>query len=89
MIGAIGLWRDRREKIRHKACIRGLYTKPAFRGCGIARRLLNAAIEEARIRTEVRLITPQASMRKISPPDRSMLPADFMPFGMERNSMYV
>lgn len=44
--GIMGLVRDKSPKTRHMS-IRGVYVRPAMRGTGLARHLLDAAIAEA------------------------------------------
>lgn len=45
--GIMGLVRDKSPKTRHIATIWGVYVRPALRGTGLARHLLDAAIAEA------------------------------------------
>ena len=48
LVGAVGAMRDRHLKAAHKLHVWGMYVTPAFRGRGIARALLEAAIAHAR-----------------------------------------
>src|SRR5262245_20998325 len=48
LIGAVGVFRDRRIKAAHQAHVWGMYVVPAHRGRGIADALLQAAIGHAR-----------------------------------------
>jgi ribosomal protein S18 acetylase RimI-like enzyme len=48
LTGMVGLLRDAKVKRRHKAGIWGMYVLPSTRRKGIARALLQAAIEQAR-----------------------------------------
>jgi len=48
LVGAIGVERDRREKVRHIGHLIGMMVKPEAQGRGIGRALLEAAVGEAR-----------------------------------------
>lgn len=48
MVGTAGLYRESRIRRRHRALVWGVFVDPAWRGQGIARRLLDGLIEEAR-----------------------------------------
>lgn len=48
LVGIVGVIRDEGLKERHKARVWGVYVTPAMRGKGIARSLLEAAIDHAR-----------------------------------------
>ena len=48
LVGAIGLERDRRDKVRHIGHVIGMMVKPESQGRGVGRALLEAAVREAR-----------------------------------------
>ena len=48
LVGLVGVTRDALEKMRHKGYIWGMYVAPEQHGRGIAKRLLEAAIAQAR-----------------------------------------
>lgn len=48
LIGVVGLYRDRHVKAAHRTHLWGMYVSSANRGHGIARKLLEAAINHAR-----------------------------------------
>jgi ribosomal protein S18 acetylase RimI-like enzyme len=48
LLGAIGLERDRRDKVRHIGHVIGMLVKPEAQRQGVGRALLEAAIAEAR-----------------------------------------
>jgi len=48
LAGMVGVMRESRMKLRHKAGIWGMYVSPRTRGHGAGRRLLDAAVERAR-----------------------------------------
>ncbi len=56
LIGAVGLSFERREKARHKATLFGMYVRPPWRGRGIGRRLVSAALTHASERPGVTVI---------------------------------
>ena len=53
IVGAAGVFRDQRPKLRHKMCVWGVYVAPSHRGAGLGGRLLAAAIDHARSRCGV------------------------------------
>jgi RimJ/RimL family protein N-acetyltransferase len=88
LLASAGLRRDRREKIKHKALIWGAYTKPAYRGRGIARQLVSIALEDARTSSEILLITLSVNTENIAA--KSLYESfGFSSYGIERNAMYV
>lgn len=56
LVGMTGLLREGRPKTRHKASVWGMYVAPPFRGQGIGRALLQAAIAQARALPGVRQV---------------------------------
>jgi ribosomal protein S18 acetylase RimI-like enzyme len=48
LVGVAGLTFERRERTKHKATLFGVYVLPEFRGQGIARALVEAALAHAR-----------------------------------------
>ncbi|MGF7013625.1 N-acetyltransferase family protein [Ornithinibacillus bavariensis] len=47
MIGMVTLFPETKEKLKHKASIFAMYVKPAYRGQGIGKLLLEAALKQA------------------------------------------
>jgi RimJ/RimL family protein N-acetyltransferase len=47
-VAVIGVYRDDRPKTRHKMHVWGAYVTPTYRGRGLGRRLLEAAVAHAR-----------------------------------------
>ena len=47
LIGVVGVGREQGVKERHIAFVRSMYVTPEFRGNGIGRSLLNAALQQA------------------------------------------
>lgn len=56
LVGVSGISFEARDKTRHKANIFGMYVDDAERGSGIARQLLLATIECARLRKTISII---------------------------------
>jgi ribosomal protein S18 acetylase RimI-like enzyme len=54
--GIVGLSFEQRQKIRHKATLFGMYVRPQWRGQGIGRQLVLAALEHARERPGVLVV---------------------------------
>lgn len=48
LVGALGLKRESRARLAHKAAVWGMYVAPEVRSRGVGRRLLTALIDEAR-----------------------------------------
>ena len=48
LIGAVGLRQEQLLKTRHKGLIWGMYVTPGYQGCGVGKRLLEAALTYAR-----------------------------------------
>lgn len=51
-----GISFDTREKARHKATLFGMYVPPEYRGCGIGRTLVVAALDHAQSRGGIKLV---------------------------------
>ena len=49
LVGMVGLFRERRAKVRHKGTIRGMYVPYEDQGKGVGTALLAAAVKRARL----------------------------------------
>jgi GNAT superfamily N-acetyltransferase len=56
LAGVVGLSFESREKVRHKATLFGMYVRPRWRGQGIGRELVQAALKYARDRPAVLVV---------------------------------
>jgi RimJ/RimL family protein N-acetyltransferase len=88
LVGSIGVHRERRRKLSHKAVIWGVYVAPAFRGRGVGRRLLERALAHASAMADLLQLTLGVNSANAAAIAlyRSM---GFEPFGLERGFMRV
>ena len=82
ILGVAGFAIRNTEKERHKGLLWGMYVRPAARGSGVARRLVEAIIEFARSRVE--LIQLSVVMGN-EPARRLYTRLGFVEYGIERN----
>jgi len=82
LVGVVGVTREALEKMRHKGYIWGMYVARDYQGQGIAKRLLEAAIAQARSMPgleQLRLIVGDANAGA----RRLYESVGFKPFGLE------
>jgi RimJ/RimL family protein N-acetyltransferase len=84
ILGVAGFAVRDAEKERHKGLLWGMYVRPSARGTGVARRLVEAVIEFARLRVE--LIQLSVVMGN-EPARRLYARLGFVEYGIERNSL--
>jgi ribosomal protein S18 acetylase RimI-like enzyme len=53
LVGVAGFYREDRQKTRHRGSIWGVYVTSAWRGRGVARRLMSAILERLRTYTDL------------------------------------
>lgn len=88
LVAIVGLRRDARAKIRHKAIIWGVYTHADYRGQGLARRLLDTALAQARANPEIAVVTLCVNVDNLRA--KALYEAvGFTVFGIEPKSMFV
>ena len=86
LVGVAGLAIEPRAKLAHKAMIWGVYVQPAVRGLGLAKRLLQAAIDRAR--TVEGLERIQLGVGIQTAPARALYgAAGFEVYGVERHAL--
>ncbi len=56
LAGVVGLSFEQREKVRHKATLFGMYVRPTLRHRGIARQLVQSALQCAREHPDMKLV---------------------------------
>jgi GNAT superfamily N-acetyltransferase len=56
LLGTVAIEFSAKPKTRHSALVLGMYVKPAFRGKGVGALLINAALQAARSRREIRMV---------------------------------
>lgn len=61
LLGMVALQPQARLRLRHKAVVSGLYVREERRGAGLGARLLDAVIDAARARDDLRVLQLQAS----------------------------
>ncbi len=88
LVGFVGVRRDVRMQVRHKAQIWGVYVKPAYRQRGIARALMCAAVEAARACADVRVVLLSVDQASVGA-TRLYQSLGFCVYGVEENSMLV
>ena len=57
LVGVVGFFQNRSEKMKHKAGIWGMFVTPSYRKQGIARKLMEFAIEKGKEIVEVKQIS--------------------------------
>lgn len=65
LVGSAGVLRNTKVKFRHIAFIWGVYVSPAWRGQGLSRRIMHAAIDKAREWRGVAVVRLGVSARSI------------------------
>ena len=82
LIGVVGLSFEQREKVRHKATLFGMYVRPAFRGQGIGRQLVESTLKHAREHPGVKLV--QLTVTESNTPAVALYEScGFLRFGLE------
>ena len=87
LVGITGLYASRKLKQQHKGHIVGVYVDAAHRRAGLARRLIEAIIAEAR---QVQLRQVQLSVTVGNESARRLyVQIGFRPYGLERRALLV
>jgi ribosomal protein S18 acetylase RimI-like enzyme len=88
IIGIAGFARERRRKTRHKSNITSVYVSPAFRGQGIARKLLTAILSDARSMQGLEQVTLSV-VTDMAPARELYAKLGFRVFGTELRALKV
>jgi ribosomal protein S18 acetylase RimI-like enzyme len=84
LLGVAGFFVQQGEKEAHKGALWGMYVRPAARGSGIGRRLVEAVIEHARRRVELVQLTVVSGNE---PARRLYAKLGFVEYGIEKNAL--
>lgn len=82
LVGTVTLEFATKPKTRHKALLIGMYVKPEARGSGAGRRLVDAALAQARGRPGVEVVTLTVTQGN-APAEALYRAAGFQVFGIE------
>jgi RimJ/RimL family protein N-acetyltransferase len=88
LVGTLGIYRENRRKLKHKAVIWGVYVAPAFRRHGVGRMLLERALAHARSMADLLQVTLGVNTENAAA-IALYESAGFEPFGLERGFMRV
>jgi RimJ/RimL family protein N-acetyltransferase len=88
LVGLVGIRRETRKNLRHKAVLWGMYVTPAFRGRGIGRELLEQILDRAAGMTELRQVNLCVNTQNASA-IAMYRAAGFETFGVERAYLIV
>ena len=88
LMGVAGLSFESREKVRHKAHLFGMYVPVRFRGQGLGRQLVHAALACARSQPGVRLVQLTVTHQN-APAEALYRGCGFVPFGLEPEAVAV
>lgn len=86
LVGIVGCAQEVRVKTRHKAVIWGVYVAPEARGHGVARRLLEDVIAEARAWPNVERLTITV-VERVRAARQLYVSLGFEPFGREVDAL--
>ncbi len=87
LVGITGLMVSPRLKLRHKGTIVGVYLQPAHRSHGLARRLIETAIEEARRAGVISLLLNVTVGNE--PAERLYYGLGFRRYGLEERALRI
>lgn len=88
LVGITGVWRHVRWKLRHKGEVVAVYVRPAWRGRGVAGRLLDEILDRARAMPGVEQLQLGVG-RDNEAATRLYRSRGFEPFGLERRALLV
>ncbi|WP_434344893.1 GNAT family N-acetyltransferase [Myxococcus virescens] len=88
LVGALGLKRESRARLAHKAVVWGMYVAPEVRSRGVGRRLLTALIDEARKMGGLKCLLLAVSVGN-APAHALYRSLGFRTYGVEPNALKV
>lgn len=88
LVGFVGVRRDVRVQVRHKAQIWGVYVKAAYRKQGIARALMCAGLDAARVLPEITTVLLSVDSESVAA-KKLYLSLGFETYGIEHDCMVV
>jgi len=88
LVGVVGFFQKRSEKMKHKGAIWGMYVTPSRRGKGLGKKILNTAIEQGILideilQVELAVISTNLAARKLYES------VGFESFGTEKRAICV
>jgi len=88
LAGVVGIVREDKLKLRHKAFIWGMYVAPAFRGRHVARQLLDRALAVAAAMPGLRQVTLGVNARNAGAV-RLYESLGFVRYGLEPDALHI
>lgn len=88
LVGAVGLHLEQRDRTRHKATLYGTFVRQSCRRRGIARRLVEAVMNHARVTPQIRQVVLRVTTSN-QPALRLYEAFGFLPFGTEPDANRV
>ena len=88
LAGTVAMVRGSQQKSRHKALLVGMYVRPAFRGRGLARRLIAHLLTQASLVDGLEMVQLAVGTSNAAA-IRTYLAAGFEIYGTERHAMKI
>ncbi len=88
LVGVVGFFQKRAEKMKHKGAIWGMYITPSQRGNGLGKKLLQFAIDQGILIEEILQIELAVISTNI-PAKKLYESLDFVSFGVEKRAISV
>lgn len=88
LVGVVGFFQKRSDKMKHKGAIWGMYITPSYRGNGLGKKLVQKAIDQAILIEEILQIELAVISSNI-PAKRLYESLDFECFGVEKRAICV
>lgn len=88
LVGVVGFFQKKAQKMKHKGAIWGMYITPSHRGIGLGKKLLQYAIDQAILIEEILQIELAVISTNI-PAKKLYESLDFVSFGVEKRAICV